>query len=189
MTEQQAAGFVIAAHAMFWTAIGIRLLMSRLGRRVPAEPNQKPVRSPRRMAVLALVTVTMGSFYLLFASWRENPARTGPLLLPAVFPVQVIGVATVLLSILLMIWCFRVLRNWRLRAQIHPGDQLITSGPYSVVQHPIYTAIILFYFGSWLLLPHLWFLVQAIANAIAYNVRARAEEAVLHEAFGNEYEV
>ena len=51
----------------------------------------------------------------------------------------------------------------------------------------MYLGILVFYVGSFLALPYLGFLFQTLANAIAYDIRARIEESVVKRAFGKHY--
>ena len=86
-----------------------------------------------------------------------------------------------------MTWSFAILRSWRLRAQVDRDHELVTHGPYAWVRHPIYLAVILFYLGTTLLLARAGFVILAIFNALAFDFRARVEEDVLKEAFGDVY--
>jgi protein-S-isoprenylcysteine O-methyltransferase Ste14 len=61
--------------------------------------------------------------------------------------------------------------------------QLITSGPYKVVRHPIYLGEILSGAGLVLAMPH-WFFLLLLATFIAAQLfRTRIEEAILRKAF------
>ena len=70
-----------------------------------------------------------------------------------------------------------------------PRRELITTGPYAVVKHPLYTGVALlvlpwvgFPFGTWL-----WALV-GIALYVGSRLFAREEEAELAERFGERWE-
>lgn len=60
----------------------------------------------------------------------------------------------IIVSALLLAWSIISMRNSRLRVlpQPHNKATLITSGPYRIIRHPMYTSIILFSIG--LLLIH-----------------------------------
>lgn len=79
-------------------------------------------------------------------------------------------------------------KQWRLAAVIAEDHQLITTGPYAVLRHPIYTALLGILLATALLIarwPH------ALAGLALYlagtEIRARAEESVLVQAFGDAY--
>jgi protein-S-isoprenylcysteine O-methyltransferase Ste14 len=66
-----------------------------------------------------------------------------------------------------------------------PSGELITSGPYALVKHPLYTGVAL------LVLPWIGFLINTWLGAaigivlyVASRIFAPAEEAVLSETFG-----
>ena len=118
---------------------------------------------------------------------RQSRCR-GPALLPPSLPLQILGFVVLTFGIVLMGWSYSVLRSFRFLAEIGPGHQLCTWGPYSKLRHPVYVGINLFYLGAFLVTPQLWFLVQVVANVLAYDYRARLEERALLKAFGAEYQ-
>lgn len=87
------------------------------------------------------------------------------------------------------IWARQTLGlNWAHAAdyQVMKKQELVTSGPYRVVRHPIYTAFLLMFIGielvvaSWLIVltfPLLWFFVW----------QAKKEELLLTRSFGQAY--
>ena len=100
------------------------------------------------------------------------------------------GVAIQAMGAALAIWA-RVLlgRNWSGIIDIKAGHQLIRSGPYRLVRHPIYTGLLVMYLGTavvtgeWLALP------GVVAAMLAYARKIGLEEAALEAAFGEEYAV
>jgi protein-S-isoprenylcysteine O-methyltransferase Ste14 len=79
-------------------------------------------------------------------------------------------------------------KQWRLAAVVAEDHRLITSGPYSVLRHPIYTA----WFGltvATALLIGRW--PHAAAGLVVFlagtEIRTRAEEKVLRRAFPEDY--
>src|SRR5947207_15449463 len=67
------------------------------------------------------------------------------------------------------------------------AKQLVTSGVYSKVRHPVYVFGILLFFGLAMYVARPWFLVGALVLVPIQVARARAEEKVLIEKFGDEY--
>ncbi|HUI82297.1 MAG TPA: isoprenylcysteine carboxylmethyltransferase family protein [Bryobacteraceae bacterium] len=67
------------------------------------------------------------------------------------------------------------------RIQSDRGHQVITSGVYSIVRHPMYTGLILVILSWPLVLGSRWALVPAVLAALAYPFRAVHEERVLRE--------
>ena len=68
-------------------------------------------------------------------------------------------------------------------AQLFVDHQLITSGPYAIVRHPMYAGLILAAWGA-LLIYVTWTTVYFAVTAPFLLLRARREEVVLAEEFG-----
>ena len=89
----------------------------------------------------------------------------------------------------LAVWARRHLgRNWSARIEIKMGHQLVRSGPYRMLRHPIYTAVVGMYTGTALVSGKWHALIGVAMVMFAYWRKIRMEEAKLREAFGTEYE-
>lgn len=89
----------------------------------------------------------------------------------------------------LAIWARRHLgHNWSGRIEIKVDHELIRSGPYRVLRHPIYTAILGMCVGSALVIGQVHALIGLAMVMYAYGRKIRMEEAKLREAFGPSYE-
>src|SRR4030042_1526335 len=71
--------------------------------------------------------------------------------------------------------------------RLHQAHQLITSGPYAYIRHPMYLAVILAFWGGLLLYRNWSMLIYAIIM-LGLIYRARTEEEALIQAFGEEWE-
>ena len=79
-------------------------------------------------------------------------------------------------------------RNWSGTVTIKDGHELITSGPYALVRHPIYTGLLLAMLGSALALGD-WRGVTAFALAAgALWRKLRVEESWMQQQFGDAYQ-
>lgn len=80
-------------------------------------------------------------------------------------------------------WCITVLGSaWNTRVVVVPGATLVRSGPYRLLRHPNYVAVVVE--GLALPLVHTaWVTAVAFtsANAVLLRTRIRCEEAALHE--------
>lgn len=77
-------------------------------------------------------------------------------------------------------------RNWSPRPAVKVGHELVTTGPYAYVRHPIYTGIILMAFGA--ALTGSFFGIGAFVIAcLAYISRMGKEEKIMLELFPDEY--
>jgi protein-S-isoprenylcysteine O-methyltransferase Ste14 len=71
-------------------------------------------------------------------------------------------------------------------AQLFAGHRLITSGPFAVVRHPMYTGLFAAALGS-LLIYQMWTTLAFAVFAPFVLLRARREEKVLAAAFGEQW--
>jgi protein-S-isoprenylcysteine O-methyltransferase Ste14 len=70
--------------------------------------------------------------------------------------------------------------------QLFASHQLVTSGPFAIVRHPMYTGLFLAALGSLLIYPT-WTTLLFACFAPLISVRARREEAALVVEFGEEW--
>lgn len=86
-----------------------------------------------------------------------------------------------LLAVAFRFWAVATLgRRWTSRIVVIPGERLVARGPYRIMPHPIYIALML----EFLLLPAafgLWWVmtVFSVLNAGILFIRIRAEQAAL----------
>jgi preprotein translocase subunit SecA len=89
---------------------------------------------------------------------------------------------------ILAIWArFHLGRHWRGVIAILGNHQLIRSGPYRLVRHPIYTAMLGMFVGTAMVSGGPYALLGVVLAAVAYWRKVRVEEHYLHQAFGDEY--
>jgi protein-S-isoprenylcysteine O-methyltransferase Ste14 len=99
------------------------------------------------------------------------------------------GVGLALGGFTLLQWSQETLgRNWSDTPRLIAQQTLVTDGPYRWIRHPIYTAFLLI-LSAPLLLAANWFVGGAWLGMTAIDVwvRVRFEEAMLLQAFGEEY--
>src|SRR4029079_11503276 len=107
----------------------------------------------------------------------EPPLLDRPFHLWLAVPMVVVVAATQALRW----WCIRTLgQQWNTRVVVVPGLPLVRSGPYRLLRHPNYVAVVVE--GIALPLVHAcWVaaLVCTVANAFVLAVRLRVENAAL----------
>ena len=100
------------------------------------------------------------------------------------------GVALSILGVALAIWAIVALgRHYDLVLEVHAGHQLVRTGPFAWVRHPVYTGLALHFLGACLATGNvLLFVGTLLVTFPAFYARARAEERLLREQFGAEYD-
>lgn len=71
-------------------------------------------------------------------------------------------------------------------AELYADHWLVTSGPFRLVRHPMYFGAVLAGLGT-LLLYRTWTMVVICLHLPVFFVRARREEEVLEQEFGDEW--
>lgn len=79
-------------------------------------------------------------------------------------------------------------RNWGVPMTQKNEPALVTSGPYQLVRHPIYSGILAAIIGTAVALSWLWLTAAALAG-IYFIYSATVEERYLTEQFPNDYPV
>jgi protein-S-isoprenylcysteine O-methyltransferase Ste14 len=104
-------------------------------------------------------------------------------------PVRLGGAALSVLGIALSIWSIVTLgRHYDLVLEVHAGHQLVRSGPFAWVRHPVYTGLAVHFLGACLATGNVLLLAGTLLVTLpAFYARARAEEKLLHEQFGSDY--
>ena len=74
--------------------------------------------------------------------------------------------------------------NWSGVVTLKEGHELIRSGPYRTIRHPIYTGILLAFFGNVIALGQVRGLIALVIIWLAFYVMARREESFLAQEFG-----
>ena len=99
------------------------------------------------------------------------------------------GLAIHVGSILLAVWARQHLgRNWSGAITLKVDHQLIRTGPYRFVRHPIYTAMLGMFVGTAIVSGAIHALVAVAIIGIAYWRKIGLEERRLGEAFGTAYD-
>jgi protein-S-isoprenylcysteine O-methyltransferase Ste14 len=95
------------------------------------------------------------------------------------------GLAVQVAFFLLAIWSRRHLgANWAGEVRIATGHELVQSGPYRLIRHPIYTALLGMYVGMALVSGEMHALLAVVLITLAYWRKLRLEETALAGAFG-----
>lgn len=100
------------------------------------------------------------------------------------------GMALVVLGTVFNVWGRVMLKSsWANQITIYEGQRLITKGPYAVVRHPLYASLVWMFVGGSLMYANPLSLALTLAVFVPMMyVRAKKEDALLRDVFGEEYE-
>jgi protein-S-isoprenylcysteine O-methyltransferase Ste14 len=112
-----------------------------------------------------------------------------PRFLPLNAFVLAAGLVVSSLGLALAIWARRILgKHWSGRITIKVDHELIRTGPYRLIRHPIYTGILVLYTGTAIISGSCLALLAVAMALVAYARKIRLEEANLRIAFGPAYD-
>jgi len=101
-----------------------------------------------------------------------------------------VGVVLSLLGIAFSLWSIATLgRHYDLVLEVHQDHELVRRGPYALVRHPVYTGLGLHFAGACLATGNLLLIAGTLLVSFpAFYARARAEERLLRDRFGADYD-
>jgi protein-S-isoprenylcysteine O-methyltransferase Ste14 len=98
-----------------------------------------------------------------------------------------LGAGLAALGVALAIWArFYLGRNWGMPMSHRVEPELVTTGPYAYIRHPIYTGILLAFLGSGLA-GAVWGLVLLVGFSIYFVYSASVEERDMASKFPSTY--
>jgi protein-S-isoprenylcysteine O-methyltransferase Ste14 len=104
--------------------------------------------------------------------------------------VRLLGIALAIGGVALSLWSIATLgRHYDLVLEIHRDHQLVRRGPFAWVRHPVYTGLALHFLGACLATGNVLLSVGTLFVSFpTFYIRARAEEELLRQEFGAEYD-
>jgi protein-S-isoprenylcysteine O-methyltransferase Ste14 len=177
--------FFIVLGAMLVTRIIFNLRLQRAGERFM--PDQQAIRHEgvglfATRVVMFFVLIAILVLYAIHHPWMEALDFYLPPWL------RWLGFIIGLLSIALIIWVQLELgRQFSPQLQLRREHQLITSGPYSRVRHPLYTAIYGLGLSLALVSANWFFVAFFVLSLVGLCLRVPKEERMLLDQFGDEY--
>lgn len=144
--------------------------------------NKRPsVQAPWKAWIARLVIVA------LFIGIRLHSGTEGHYGAAAAAARQCVGVALVALGMGVALWArLHLGRNWGMPMTLRTGHELVSTGPYAYVRHPIYAGILLAMLGSAVAVAPVW--GWALVLFFVYFLySARAEERMMAEQFPEAY--
>lgn len=124
---------------------------------------------------------------LLIAFWPTPPTPIRPITLHNAVQWIALVVAVAAFTATLVCWK-KMGKSWRMGINPAEKTQLILSGPYQYVRHPIYALSSILMLATLAIVPSLLMLIVAIIHLLLLQWEARREERYLLGAHGPAYE-
>ncbi len=100
-----------------------------------------------------------------------------------------LGIALTAVGIALAVWArLHLGRNWSSEVTIREDHQLIRTGPYARLRHPIYTGILLALLGTAVAIGEYRAIAGFAVILVGFSLKARREESFLAEEFPGAFE-
>ena len=154
-------------------------LISALGVKRTAEPQSL------LSAMAHRIPVGLGWFMLAYQG-LPPPMNLG--VLPRTDCARVIGVLVCVFGLYVTIWARRTLAgNWSSNVTFKQGHELVKTGPYRFVRHPIYTGLLVMCLGSAVEIGRLRCFLGLVVVGIGFWIKLQQEERLLLRHFPDEY--
>ncbi len=164
-----------------WALFGLYWLISALKRK---KTKQRETWSQRFRYVLPLFV----AFYLL-ARPEAHYGWLGARVVPANPAVEWIGVLLTAAGVAVALWArWHLGANWSGVVTLKEGHELIRTGPYRTIRHPIYTGILLALLGTAVAMGEMRGLLAVAIAWLSFYWKARREESFLTQEFGEKFE-
>jgi protein-S-isoprenylcysteine O-methyltransferase Ste14 len=134
------------------------------------------------------ILILAGAYWLLF----QQDSRFGILNRRFIYHDDRIVLAGVLLTwsgVAFAIWArYHLGKFWSATVALREGHQLIRSGPYANIRHPIYTGMLTAVLGTTLAVGRYRALIALVVILAAFIAKSRQEEKLLDARFGEAFE-
>src|SRR5947207_6423031 len=130
--------------------------------------------------------ILVGGFLLAKGHRLSDPLNHR--VIPHVEALAWVGVVLCIVGLAFCIWArFTLGRNWRGVVTLKGGHELITSGPYALVRHPIYTGLLAMFVATVIVLGHVAAIVATPLVFASIWIKLRHEEKLMLKQFPDEY--
>ena len=161
-----------------WVIFGLYWLVSAFKRKATKKRETYLQRLVYTLPLLA-------GFWFLFRPETHNVAVLGARFVPLSAAAQWTGVALTMSGVAIAIWArWHLGTNWSGVVTLKEGHELIRTGPYRTIRHPIYTGILLALLGTAVTIGEVRGLIGVAIGWLSFYIKARREESFLTEEFG-----
>ncbi len=134
-----------------------------------------------RVAVIVIVV-------LLFRFIKPETTSFFKFLIRSLFSFGIIGAALTVIGLITAVWArINLGSNWSGYVTYKENQELVTTGPYRLIRHPIYTGMILMFTGTVLYSGSLFLILIFLIVSINFIIRTKREEKIMIELFDEKY--
>lgn len=163
---------------LFWLIFGVYWLVSAFHRKAT---KKRETYLQRFGYTLPLVL----AFYFLFRPEAHDYPYLGVRFVPSGPSTEWAGVLLTAAGVAIAIWArWHLGSNWSGVVTLKEGHELIRTGPYRAIRHPIYTGILIALFGTMVTLGEVRGLIGLAVAWASFYIKARREESFLAQEFG-----
>jgi protein-S-isoprenylcysteine O-methyltransferase Ste14 len=136
-----------------------------------------------------LVTVVLTVLAAALLAFRGQPLQwLNVRFLPQTMVAHWLGLLMVVVGLAFAVWArVHLGRNWSGTVTVKEGHELIRTGPYGLVRHPIYTGLLLAILGTAIAFGEWRGLLALVFLTVAFLFKLRREERFMSENFPNDY--
>ena len=174
-------------HSLYDLPIGV-LWLAWLAYWLVAARDVKPTRRQESWANRSLTIALIVPAALLMTVRARCLPWLGARFLPDTSIVYLLGLLLVMAGLAFAVWARVYLgRNWSGTVTVKENHELIRSGPYAIVRHPIYTGLLLAMLGTAIVLGEWRGLLSFCFLSAAFWFKLRREERFMADSFPDTY--
>jgi protein-S-isoprenylcysteine O-methyltransferase Ste14 len=165
----------------FWIVLSVYWAVSALRQK----PTKKEEHFTERLQHLVPVMIA----FLLLSRSDASYGRFGMRFVPESGTLNLFGLALAGAGVAFAIWArWHLGRNWSAVVSIREDHDLISTGPYRTVRHPIYTGLLVAIMGTVLIVGEFRAPIAFAIALASFYLKARKEDAWLAREFGETFE-
>jgi protein-S-isoprenylcysteine O-methyltransferase Ste14 len=167
--------YVWIVFGLYWVAAGTKSMAART-----SEP---------QLNRFVRLGILIGVFLMLFSTGIAV-GFLAKRFLPQVAAISYFGFAATLVGLAIALWArIHLGQYWSDKVVLKVDHQLIRTGPYASMRHPIYSGVLLGVLGTAMVLGEWRGAVAFLLLLTNYAIKARREEKILAQQFGLEFTV
>lgn len=129
----------------------------------------------------------VAAYFLLFST-QMSFGWLGKRFVPDNPSLGILAVALTAAGVTFAIWArWHLGENWSGTVTLKADHELIRTGPYRSIRHPIYTGMLLAMIGTALAVGELRGILAFLITLASFYQKARREERFLHQEFGEKF--